>query len=624
MLSLERRILEPLLPPLAGLDIVDLGCGTGRWLEILRRARARSLTGVDTSGEMLACAEGKLGGAAKLVCADCLGSALPTASADLVLGSFVLSYVADAEALLGEVKRLLRPGGSLFLTDVHPETAKALNWRRGAGRGKDFREIQTHRRTLSQLETLCDRGGWEMVLLLEPRFGEEERVIFRQAGRAEYLDHISDYPAIYVLQLVSPESIGAVFQGKAHPVDMSELYGGKIALGAEDVVAADLRIREGRVTGFVSESRVAASSRARGTSVDLQEYLVLPGLVNAHDHLEFALFPRLGKGGYQNFLEWVEDIYHPGEPPVAKLRQVPKDVRLWWGGIRNLLCGVTTVCHHNPYEPQVFTDEFAVRVLESYGWAHSLALDPEISRKKQETPAGRPFFVHLAEGLDEQSAGEIHELSRAGALDAHTVIIHGLGMDEEGRALFRASGAGLVWCPSSNVFLFGETLTPEKLLTFPTVALGSDSPLTAEGDLLDEVRFAHQKLRGPAAVLYSYVTRQPAGLMRLEKGEGGIRAGGVADLIAVRDTGGSPADTLAHLSYKDVELVLLGGRVQLASAALMARLSPEARQGLQPLSVGHVHRWLRAPLERLFAETAMHLGYSFCLGEREVRFGMEY
>ena len=54
MLSLERRILEPLLPPLADLDVIDLGCGTGRWLQILHAAGARRVLGVDFSPEMFA------------------------------------------------------------------------------------------------------------------------------------------------------------------------------------------------------------------------------------------------------------------------------------------------------------------------------------------------------------------------------------------------------------------------------------------------------------------------------------------------------------------------------------------------------------------------------------------
>jgi len=347
----------------------------------------------------------------------------------------------------------------------------------------------------------------------------------------------------------------------------------------------------------------------------------LPGLVNAHDHLEFALFPRLGTGGYANCAEWAEDIHRKESTVIAKHRQVPKETRLWWGGIRNLLCGATTVSHHNPYDAGVFEREFAVRVVRDYGWAHSLMMDADAAKKKRRTPVGQPFLIHLAEGIDERSEGELRELHDAGALDEETVLIHGLGLNKKGRALLRASGAGLIWCPSSNVFLFGRTLATRDIESLRHVALGSDSALTAEGDLLDEVRFALGVTQLAAERIYKLVTRQAARLLRVQEGQGTLRAGGVADMIAVRDLGQRPADRLATLSHRDIELVLIGGRVQLASNEMLRRLPRSTRKGLQPLAVEDTVRWIRAPLDRLFRETAAHLPEGIILGGKRVSFG---
>jgi cytosine/adenosine deaminase-related metal-dependent hydrolase len=373
-----------------------------------------------------------------------------------------------------------------------------------------------------------------------------------------------------------------------------------------------------RIDSLHSEAYIHASSRSLGTTVDLRGYLILPGLINAHDHLEFALFPRLGKGGYNNFLEWAEDIHRTEARLIAEQRQVPRETRLWWGGIRNLLSGVTTVCHHNRYEPEVFTNEFAVRVLKDYGWAHSLSLEPGAAVKKRETREGHPFLIHLAEGIDEQSRHEILDLYRAGALDADTVIIHGLGLGAEGSALLRSADAGLIWCPSSNLFLFGRTMSCKEILGFPKVALGSDSPLTAQGDFLDEVRCASQLLQTPLTDLYGYVTRQSARLLNLRNGAGSFNIDGVADLIAVHETGLTPAETLATLSYREVELVLLGGRVQLASTEVRNRLPRRSCEGLQPLSIEGIVRWIRAPLDHLFEQTAKHLHGDIYLGGKRV------
>ena len=53
LLALEKRCLEPLLPCARGLDVVDLGCGTGRWLEALKERGAHSLLGVVVMIEQL-------------------------------------------------------------------------------------------------------------------------------------------------------------------------------------------------------------------------------------------------------------------------------------------------------------------------------------------------------------------------------------------------------------------------------------------------------------------------------------------------------------------------------------------------------------------------------------------
>src|SRR4051794_26070914 len=75
--------------------------------------------------------------------------------------------------------------------------------------------------------------------------------------------------------------------------------------------------------------------------LDLSGYLMLPGLINAHDHLELNLFPVLGKRIYSNAGEWAANVYRPAESPVREHNAIPKRVRLLWGAIKNLIGGVT-------------------------------------------------------------------------------------------------------------------------------------------------------------------------------------------------------------------------------------------------------------------------------------------
>jgi hypothetical protein len=128
-------------------------------------------------------------------------------------------------------------------------------------------------------------------------------------------------------------------------------------------------------------------------------------------------------------------------------------------------------------------------------------------------------------------------------------------------------------------------------------------------------------LKAPAPQLYDYVTGHAARVTGLSNGEGALRVGSFADLIAVRDSGLTPAETLPTLSYQDIELVLLGGRVQLASTEMKQRLPQTAIEGLQPLLVEGITRWIRAPLDFLFEQTLQHLPGPIYVGGKQVGLG---
>jgi len=178
-----------------------------------------------------------------------------------------------------------------------------------------------------------------------------------------------------------------------------------------------------------------------------------------------------------------------------------------------------------------------------------------------------------------------------------------------------------VVCPTSNRFLFARTLSPDLLASIERVALGSDSSITAAGDLLDEVGCLDRRLSLDANTIFQMVTSSPAKILRLTDGEGQIIKAGIADLIAVRGRNGTPAAVLSGLTYADVELVLLAGQVQLASHQLYTRLPDNLRAGLNLLEVAGHHRWVRAPLQSMFQAAEDVLGEDrLMLGGRKVRY----
>jgi cytosine/adenosine deaminase-related metal-dependent hydrolase/SAM-dependent methyltransferase len=618
LLSLEQRYLESLLPSVENRDVFDLGCGTGRCLEWFAAQKPRTLLGVDLCPEMLQRARTKLGARAEFRIQDCDNDfELPQGSADLLLASFLLSYLEDLAKFASALRPILRPGGSLFVSDVHPETFAKLGWRRRFRLDGDSIEIATHDRPLREIVAVFQANGFAVTALVQPHFGEPE-LSGLPRGRKDSGREIAAHPAIYILELRVPEPPFTVQSSASATGQLSSLRFGRIALGPRESVQSSLFLQADRVAGIGTSPLPVLDEGGQNAVLDLHGLLAFPGLINSHDHLEFALFPRLGRGGYHNFMQWVEDIHAPDSSPVREHRCVPRDTRLRWGGLRNLLCGVTTVCHHNPYEPQVFENNFPVRVLRDFGWAHSLPLCVDIAEKKRATPEGQPFIIHLGEGVDADSAEDIFRLIREFPLDSDTVLVHCLGLDDAGRALLRRSDASVIWCSSSNVFLFGATLSRADLRDFPTVILGNDSPLTAEGDLLDEIRFARERTGVSPEDLYAMVTTKAAKVLRLREGQGTIRVASYADFFAVADRGLSPAATLSQISFRDVELVVLGGRVFLASPEMVKRMPRAVFQGLELLRVDGQLRWVRAGVSRLYADAECHLGDEIKMGGRRI------
>jgi hypothetical protein len=393
------------------------------------------------------------------------------------------------------------------------------------------------------------------------------------------------------------------------------LRGGRCAFGPVETVRASIQITGKRITSIQQIPSSGYAAQSDCSEIDLSGLLVLPGLINAHDHLEFALFPRLGNPPYRNYIDWGIDIHNTFPDVIAKHRAVPKSIRVWWGGIRNLLCGATTVSHHNPLYPELQRDDFPVRVIQQYGWAHSFALGGDLHAARAATPQNCAFIMHACEGVDDKARSELWDIDRLRLLDASTVLVHGLAIDRDGVALMIDRGTALIVCPSSNNFLFGKLPDLSVLGKIDNVAIGNDSPLTAEGDILEEIKYAIRHCNLPAHLAYRMVTDAPAEILRLQDSEGSLKVSGVADLIVVRDTEEGAADRLRTLSMVDIELVMLGGRVQLASEQILERLPHPTKKGLEPLSIGGTIRWLRAPVKELLRKTEE------VLGAGEVRLG---
>lgn len=353
-----------------------------------------------------------------------------------------------------------------------------------------------------------------------------------------------------------------------------------------------------------------------GESIDLSGLLLLPGLINAHDHLEFNLFPKLGRRAYTNCVDWAADIYRPGDSPVREHLAIPLPVRLRWGAIRNLLSGVTTVAHHNLYIPDVFDRDFPVRVVRDYGWAHSLAFSTDVARRFRETPADQPFILHAAEGTDAEARSEIQSLEQLGVLAPNTVLVHANAAGRNEIEVLRRHQTSVIWCPRSNIATYGHTLCAHLRGSGTRIALGTDSAITSPGDLIDEIQTAVEDCDCPVGSAYRMVTSDAARILRLNRGEGFLREGGVADIVAVADNGQSPAEALLHMRP---EFVMIAGRFHMISESMAARKLGGFARGFQTIELESRGRYLiDVDLYSLYRDARTSAGSKLRLAGRSI------
>ncbi len=134
----EREVERVMLDALGALDassahelgdVLDVGTGTGRILELLS-PNARRAVGVDLSPAMLGVARATVDAAARpnaqVRHGDMYHLPFAPASFDVIVFHQVLHYADDPASAVAEAARVLRPGGRVLVVDFAPHTLEFL------------------------------------------------------------------------------------------------------------------------------------------------------------------------------------------------------------------------------------------------------------------------------------------------------------------------------------------------------------------------------------------------------------------------------------------------------------------------------------------------------------------
>lgn len=99
---------------LAGLTALDIGCSTGFVADALRGAGAK-VTGLDIDEPGLARARERFGSEIDFLNASGDGIPMPAQSVDIVVFNHIYEHVVDADAVMADIRRVLRPDGVVYL-----------------------------------------------------------------------------------------------------------------------------------------------------------------------------------------------------------------------------------------------------------------------------------------------------------------------------------------------------------------------------------------------------------------------------------------------------------------------------------------------------------------------------
>jgi 5-methylthioadenosine/S-adenosylhomocysteine deaminase len=299
--------------------------------------------------------------------------------------------------------------------------------------------------------------------------------------------------------------------------------------------------------------------------LDAKGLYLYPALINAHDHMIATYAPKVGGNPkYQNWLSWDNELK---SSLVFSERQTLEIIDLYMlGAFRNMFGATTTVMDHIPhFVNNPFKEKLPIRLLADYqlshsignynlGWGDGSALEYQLAEKKK-----IPFVTHLGEGYDEESVQSLKTLEKMGALGKYSVLVHCLPFGFKEAQRIADAGAHLVWCPSSNLHIFGRTTNIASFLKANVnISLGTDLAMAGASNLLEEMKIAKAILDengftdNSAKALFAMTTSNSAQALQISSKLGSVEVGKIADFFLLEKKFNDPYENLLQAKPEDI------------------------------------------------------------------------
>lgn len=203
-IRMEEPIVHGIIERLEVGSALDAACGTGRHAVHLH-ARGWDVTGVDATPAMLDKARAKAP-AVRFRTGDLLTLPLPDTAVDLAVCSLALTHVPQLEAAVVELARVVRPGGTVILSDIHP-TATLIGGSAAFPHEGGFAHVRNLHHPLSSYLRAARAAGLTVVDCVEVESDEE--LVTSHPAYGFHPDAVrqafADIPFVVIWELRRPE-----------------------------------------------------------------------------------------------------------------------------------------------------------------------------------------------------------------------------------------------------------------------------------------------------------------------------------------------------------------------------------------------------------------------------------